>query len=128
MEELEMKFPDEQERKWDSQIDEARLRASNEEPPARITSARFDEDHDVVRLVIDDGSQLVIPRGNFQLVADATPEQARDVEIFMLGTAINWPQLDMPFSLEGLREGRYGNQQWMSELAARRRILLQKAS
>jgi hypothetical protein len=128
MEELELRASDEQEAAWDRQIDDARARAACMPPPARVTSVRLDESQDRVVIQIDDGCRLEIPRSNLECIATATPEQARDVEPFMLGTAINWPQMDFAFPLEGLREGRYGSEQWMKTLRQAREPELQKAS
>lgn len=128
MEDLEMRFSDEQERKWDSQIDRALRRAAGERPRSRIESVSFDEAEDMIRIAVDDGVVLAIPRTNLQGVANATVEEVRDMEIIMSGTAIDWPRLDMPMPLDGLREGRYGNEQWMAELSLRRQESLKKAS
>lgn len=128
MEELELRASDEQEAEWDRQIDAAKARSGSVPPPARVTSVRFDESQDRVVILIDDGCRLEIPRSNLEGIAGATPEQARDVESFMLGTAINWPQLDYAFPLEGLREGRYGSEQWMKALRQAREAQVQRAS
>ncbi|HEY5331061.1 MAG TPA: DUF2442 domain-containing protein [Acidobacteriaceae bacterium] len=112
----------------EAQIDAFIARSVGVPPPARVTSVRFDESQDRVVILIDDGCRLEIPRSNLQCIATAPLEQVREVEPFMLGTAINWPQLDYAFPLDGLREGRYGNDQWMKILRQAREPQLQKAS
>ena len=103
----------------DAEVDAALERARNEPDGPRIVEATYHRDLDLFVLKISTGQRLVLPRENLQFVADATPEQAADFTVDVHGTFVWWPQLDEGFRLEGLLEGRTGNERWMRRLRLR---------
>ncbi|WP_182278244.1 DUF2442 domain-containing protein [Granulicella sp. 5B5] len=98
-----------------------RMRQEPEEP--HIVEADYQRDLELFILKLSDGRRLVLPRENLQGVADATQEQAADFNIQApggpMGTRIWWPQLDDGMSVEGLLEGRTGNEKWMAKIQRR---------
>ncbi len=107
----------------DEEIDAALERARNEADPPHIVEAVYQRDLELFILKLSDGRRLVLPRENLQGVADATQAQAADFNIQApggpSGTRIWWPQLDDGMSLEGLLEGRTGNETWMAKIERR---------
>lgn len=98
----------------DEEIEAALARAMLEPEPPHILEATYQRDLELFLLKLSDGRRLALPREDLQPVADATPEQAADFNITAPGgppgTRLWWPQLDDGISLEGLLEGRTGNE------------------
>jgi len=107
----------------DEDIDEALEQARNEPEEPHIVEAVYQRDLELFILKLSDGRRLVLPRENLQAVADATQEQAADFDIKPPagppGTRIWWPQLADGMSVEGLLEGRTGNEKWMAKIQRR---------
>jgi hypothetical protein len=103
----------------DEVVDAMLERARNEpDDSPLIVKATYHPERglDLFVLEISDGRRLVLPRERLQFVAGATPEQAAEFTLGFRGEHIWWPQLDEGFRLEGLLEGRTGNQTWMENL------------
>ena len=100
----------------DAEVDAALERAKEESDGPRIVEATYHRDLDLFVLKIGTRQRLVLPRENLQFVADATPEQAANFTIDAHGAFLWWTQLDEGFRLEGLLEGRTGNERWMERL------------
>lgn len=83
-------------------------------------SVRYVASEDLFLLILQSGQRVAIPREELQDVADASVEEAADVSLEMLNSAVHWEKLDVDFSLKGLAAGRRGNERWMKQLAARR--------
>jgi hypothetical protein len=97
--------------------------------------AEFVDIDNAQRLMIirmSNGRRVVIPLEDLQGLADATPEQLEQWEMLGLGSGMDWPDLNVSFSIEGLLQGSYGNQLWMQKLrqkgGAARSEVKQKAS
>jgi hypothetical protein len=60
-----------------------------------------------LQLTLTDGRRLLIPREELGELKHATPEQAKDVEVIMNGTAVYWPQLDDGLNLMDFLEYRW---------------------
>jgi hypothetical protein len=98
----------------DEEIEAALARAMREPEPPHILEATYQRDLELFLLKLSDGRRLALPREDLQPVADATPEQAADFNITAPGgppgTRLWWPQVDDGISLDGLLEGRTGNE------------------
>lgn len=103
----------------EADIDRALAEARDFYPDEQATSIRYVGAEDLYVLVLKSGRRIVIPREDLQDVSAATPEQAADVVLDMLDTAVWWQTLDVAFSVKGLADGRFGNDAWMKKLAAR---------
>ena len=103
----------------DEEIAAALERARNEPEWPRIVDAKYQRDLELFIVRLSDGRRLVLPRENLQWVADATPEQAAEFSFGPHGSHLWWPQLDEGLSLEGLLEGRTGNEKWMAKIQRR---------
>ena len=91
------------------------------------TSVRYVASGDLFLLVLKSGRRIAIPREDLQDVADASREDAAEVRLEMLNSAVHWEKLDVDFSVKGLADGLRGGERWMKQLAERQE-LLQKAS
>jgi len=100
-------------------IDAALERAKHAPTPVTAVSVSFVKDLQVFILVLSNGQRLAIPQEDLQYLADASVEDAADVSIEMFGMGIHWEKLDLDFSVEGLIEGRRGNDKWMKHLHER---------
>lgn len=105
----------------EAQIDRALAEARDFYPDEQATSVRYLQPHDLYVIVLKSGVRLSIPREDLQHVADATPEEAADVVLDMLDSAVWWRKIDVAFSVKGLADGLRGNEQWMRRLADRNR-------
>ena len=115
-EELEAPLDDETERSIDRALAEARDFYDDEV----ATSVRYLPEGDLFLLVLKSGQRVAIPREELQDVAEASVEDAADVSLDMLNSAVHWEKLDVDFSVKGLADGGRGNQHWMKRLAERR--------
>ena len=84
------------------------------------TSVRYVPSEDLFLLVLKSGARIAIPREDLQDVADASRDDAADVTLEMLNSAVHWEKLDVDFSVKGLADGLRGNEYWMARLQARR--------
>ena len=75
------------------------------------------------RLVVDliNGCTLIVPAALLQGLARAKASDLADVHILGPGTTLNFPRLDVQFSVTGLVAGIFGTKAWMSELERTRR-------
>jgi hypothetical protein len=60
-------------------------------------------------LTLSDGARLLVPREDLPELKNATPEQAADVTVALLGTSVWWPQLDDGIYFPEFLEFRWGN-------------------
>lgn len=98
----------------------AALEAARNEPEGpSIVEAVYHRDLELFVLKISDGRRLALPRENLQHVASATQDQAADFTTRPHGSHIWWNEIDVGLSLEGLLEGRTGNENWMAKLERR---------
>jgi hypothetical protein len=105
----------------EEQIDRALAEATDVPPERMAVGARFDAPTNMLILVLGDGRRVAIPREDLQGLATASDEDVAQVEIDMLGMALHWEKPDMDFLVEGLLEGRTGNEGWMERLEEKRR-------
>jgi hypothetical protein len=63
---------------------------------------------------LSNGCTLLVPPELAQGLSDATPTELADARIIGPGTAIDWPQRDVQFSVEGLLAGNFGSPAWMA--------------
>lgn len=103
----------------EAMIDAALERAKHEPAPVTAVSVSFDNEHRLLIVAPCNGRRLAIPQEDLQHLADASVEDAAEVEIEMLGMGIHWEKLDLDFSVEGLIAGRRGNAHWMKQLKER---------
>jgi len=97
----------------DEQIDRALAEARDPLPDEVASSVRYVPAEDLFILVLGSGRRVVLPREELQDVASATPEEAADVVLDMLDSAVWWRTLDVAFSVKGLADGLRGNERWI---------------
>ena len=81
---------------------------------------RYDRKAKRVVLDLNNGCSLTVPPRLLQGLESASDDELAHIVIFGPGTAIEWPKLDMQYSVEGLLQGRFGNERWMEQLRKRR--------
>jgi hypothetical protein len=112
----EISLSPEEEARIDTAIANARDPYDNEVALA----AEYDSRHDLLIVRLRTGQRLAIPREDLQHLAGADPDKVSRVEIEMLGMSLHWEELDVDFSVDGLRRGLYGSERWMKQLNERR--------
>ena len=85
------------------------------------TSVRYDQRSGKVSIQLNNGCTLAVPTRLLQGLRDAALSKLKRVRIMGPGLAIEWPQLDMQFSIAGLLAGVFGTKAWMEELSVCRR-------
>jgi hypothetical protein len=101
----------------DAEIDAAIERAKEYEGKyPRVTRAEYQAGVDLVALYLASGMVVAIPRELMQGLQNATLEHLRNIEILGPGTGLDWPDLDVQHSVEGLINGVFGARRWMAEI------------
>ncbi|UFP93543.1 DUF2442 domain-containing protein [Gloeobacter morelensis] len=77
---------------------------------------RYDRRSRTLVIYLNTGYGVMIPVRSLQGLADATPEQLREVTFGPSRTGIRFPALDADFSLDGLLKGIFGTERWMQDL------------
>jgi hypothetical protein len=83
-------------------------------PQAR--SVRYEQETGQVWIELNNGCTLVVPTRLLQGLRDVAPRDLKQVKIMGPGLAIEWPRLDMQFTMAGLLAGVFGTRAWMEEL------------
>jgi general stress protein YciG len=101
----------------DAEIDAAIARAREyEETDPRVERAEYQPGVDLIALYMRNGIIVAVPRELLQGLREATLAQLRKIEILGPGTGLDWPELDVQHSVEGLLRGVFGNRRWMAEI------------
>ncbi len=82
----------------------------------RAIGARYDRRTRKVVIDLNNGCSLLFPPELAEGLCAATPGQLANVRILGPGTTIDWPALDVQFSVTGLLAGVFGTRSWMTEL------------
>ena len=77
---------------------------------------QFDFSHQLILIYLSNGRRLVLPLEDIQKLGEATHDQLEDYDLLGNGYAVEWPQLNIAFRIEGLIEGLYGSEAWMQQL------------
>ena len=102
---------------FDQMCYEAKRRGEAELRSKPLASrVRYDQRSGHVILELNNGCTLTIPTRLLQGLQDATPRDLKQVEIMGPGLAIQWPTLDMQFTIAGLSAGVFGTKAWMDQL------------
>ena len=80
-----------------------------------IVRAHFDSKLERVILSLNSGAWFAFCPADAQGLEGATTAQLREIEILPGSFAINFPQLDVQFSLQGLLAGHFGTRAWMAQ-------------
>ena len=101
----------------DAEIDAAIARARKyEQDDPRVERAEYQPGVDLVALYLKNGMIVAIPRELLQGLQNATLAQLRNIRLLGVGTGLDWPDLDVQHSVEGLMSGIFGNRRWMAEI------------
>lgn len=109
---------------FDQMCDEAKRRGEAElRANPLATSVRYDRQRGNVVIKLNNGCTLTVPTRLLEGLRDAAPRDLKQVKIMGPGLAIEWPTLDMQFTIRGLLAGVFGTQTWMEELGRPRKKL-----
>ncbi len=101
----------------DAEIDAAIARAKKyDRTDPRVDRAEYQPGVDLVALYLRNGMVVAVPRELLQGLQNATLLQLRNIEILGPGTGLDWPDLDVQHSIEGLMSGVFGNRRWMADI------------
>jgi vacuolar-type H+-ATPase subunit E/Vma4 len=89
----------------------------------RVLKATYSKTTDRLRLVLDDGSTVTIPRALIQGLSDASERELKRIQILSDGTGLLWPLLDVAHYVPGLLGGVYGTEKWMAALFKQKKRL-----
>ncbi len=80
------------------------------------TNVRYDSKRGHVVIELNNGCTLTVPTQLLEGLRDAAPRALKQIKIMGPGLAIEWPKLDMQFTIQGLLAGVFGTKAWMKEL------------
>jgi hypothetical protein len=89
----------------------------------RVLRATYSTTTDRLRLALDDGSIVAIPRALIQGLSGAREGELKRIQILSDGTGLLWPLLDVAHYVPGLLGGVYGTEKWMSRLLKEKKRL-----
>ena len=112
----------------EAQIDAALEAAKHAPPSPTANKVEYLPSVHALSLHINTGQRLLLPIEDMQHLSSASAEQLHSAEIIARGRGIDFPALDVQFSVEGLLAGRRGNRKWMEQLDARRAAALMAAA
>ena len=98
---------------------EAAIAQASEEPEGVTLASvvyRPEPGLDLFLFTLSDGRRLSVPRENLQALQGSTPLTAAEFEVSPFGTDVWWTPREDGVTLDGLLEGRYGNDIWMENL------------
>ena len=78
------------------------------------TDVRYDRRLRKVVIDLSNGCTLLVPPELAQGLSAASADELADAKILGLGTAIDWPKLDVQLSVGGLLTGVFGTASWMA--------------
>jgi hypothetical protein len=78
-------------------------------------SVRYERQTGEVWIELTNGCRLAVPTRLLQGLRDVAPRDLKQVRIMGPGLAIEWPRLDMQFTIAGLLAGVFGTKAWMEE-------------
>jgi hypothetical protein len=102
---------------FDEMSDDAKRRGEEELRSRPLaTSVHYDSKQGHVVIDLNNGCTLTVPTRLLEGLRDATTRDLKQVKIMGPGLVIEWPKLDMQFTIRGLLAGVFGTKAWMNEL------------
>ena len=89
-----------------------------DEAQPRAKSAHYRPSARALVIELKSGVKLEIPVDLIEGLAGASKTQLEKVELHPKGYALNWEELDVQMSVEGLVAGIFGSPRWMQKLAS----------
>lgn len=93
----------------------ARGKAMMESLP-KAKSAFYDQKTGEVVIHLMNGAKLLVPSKLIQGLQSDDATALGDIELFLNGTEIHWPVLDVQFRVKSLIDGIFGTPRWLDEL------------
>lgn len=103
--------------KIQQQLEEARSNynfSKSTEP--RILHVDFNEEADLLVIILINGISVTIPRHLLQGLRDADPQDVKQVEITPSREGLHWETLNVDFSVPALLQGVFGTKIWMNTI------------
>ena len=83
------------------------------------TKVRYDQRRDRIIVDLNNGCSFAFPPRLGQGLEDGSDDQLAEVAIIGNGYGLNWPDLDVDLSIQGLLAGIFGTRSHMARLAGR---------
>lgn len=77
-------------------------------------SARYDDEHDAIVVVLNNGSFIGFPVEKLQGLQGANASQLNNVVVEAKGLGLHWPDIDADLYVPALMDGILGSQKWMA--------------
>lgn len=82
----------------------------------KADSASYDSVNAEVVIKLRNGAKLIVPNKLIQGLQTDDLSALRDIELFLDGTEIHWPTLDVQFRVKSLIDGVFGTPRWIEQL------------
>lgn len=83
-------------------------------------SARYDDEHDAIIVVLNNGTFIGFPVEKLQGLQGADASQLSNVVVEAGGLGLHWPDIDADLYVPALMDGIFGSKKWMAaQLGAR---------
>lgn len=102
----------EQEYKSARKLGDERLKSS-----PRANSVYYDSASRRIVVELLNDCKFIFPPELAQGLHGASDEELSEIRLLSQGLALDWPRLDVQFSVAGLLAGEFGTKKWMAELA-----------
>ena len=88
----------------------------------RVVAARYDIATNQIHIELNKGFTISFPPQRAQTLAGASPEQLDEIEFSYPGFELYFPRLDDGLWVPSLVTGRFGNDRWEAEWAAKHSV------
>ena len=82
----------------------------------KAKAAHFDAASGNIVLKLQNGATLLVPHGLIQGLQTDDADALNNIELFLEGTQIHWPTLDVQMYVKSLINGIFGTQRWIEQL------------
>lgn len=82
----------------------------------KADSASYDSKNAEVVIKLRNGATLLVPHNLIQGLQTDDISALADIELFLDGTEIHWPTLDVQYRVKSLIDGVFGTQRWIEQL------------
>lgn len=82
----------------------------------KADSASYDSRNAEIVIKLRNGATLLVPHKLIQGLQTDDASALSDIELFLDGTEIHWPTLDVQYRVKSLIDGVFGTRRWISEL------------
>jgi hypothetical protein len=103
----------------DPEVDRAEERMAALREAGHAVSVRYHRRNGRIVVNLSTGVQLAFPVRLAEGLADASPEDLKEIEITPTGLGLHWPRLDADIYVPALLQGLFGSENWMARQLGR---------